>query len=39
MNPWPTNENDAGQILKAAFSALVDVCGGGGGGSCHKTLL
>jgi len=31
MNPWPTNENDAGQILTAAFSVLLDVCVWGGG--------
>ena len=34
MNPWPTNENAAGQILTVALSVLLDVCvcGGGGGG-------
>jgi hypothetical protein len=26
MNPWPTNGNDTGQILAAAFSVLLDVC-------------
>jgi hypothetical protein len=32
MNPWPTNENDAGQILKVAFSVLLDAGGGRGEG-------
>jgi hypothetical protein len=36
MNPWPTNENDAGQILAAAFSVLLDVCVGEGC-LCYKT--
>jgi hypothetical protein len=26
MNSWPTNENDAGQILAVALSVLLDVC-------------
>jgi hypothetical protein len=28
MNSWPTNENDAGQILTVALSVLLDVCVG-----------
>jgi hypothetical protein len=37
MNSWPTNENDAGQILTVALSVLLDVCGEGGrGDGCDK---
>ena len=28
MNSWPTNENDAGQILTVALSVLLDMCVG-----------